>query len=54
MESSTWIAMTSIFASVLCMAVGAFTPALSEGKAVQQGLNAIAQQPGNPFWRLEQ
>jgi len=45
MDSSIWIAIVSIAASALCMAVGSIAPALGESKAIAQALSAIAQQP---------
>lgn len=45
MDSSTWIALISIFAAAGCMAVGAVAPAFGEAKALQQALSSIAQQP---------
>ena len=45
MDSVTLIAMASIIAAGLTMAIGSFGPALGEGRAVQQALSAIAQQP---------
>src|SRR4030067_44546 len=38
-------AMASIFAAGLTMAIGSLGPALSMGRAIQQALSAIAQQP---------
>lgn len=45
MDNPTWIAVVSICASAVCMAIGAIGPALGEGKAVGQALTSIAQQP---------
>ena len=45
MDSVTLIAMASIIAAGLTMAIGSIGPALGEGRAVQQALSAIAQQP---------
>lgn len=45
MDSTTWIAVSSICAAAVCMAVGAVAPALGEAKALQQALSSIAQQP---------
>ena len=45
MDSSTLIAMASIFTAGLTMAIGSIGPALGEGRATQQALSAIAQQP---------
>jgi len=45
MDSITVIAMASIIGAGLTMAIGSIGPALGEGRAVQQALSAIAQQP---------
>jgi F-type H+-transporting ATPase subunit c len=45
MDTSTWIGIFSVSASAMCMAIGSIAPALSEGKALQQALSSIAQQP---------
>ncbi len=45
MDSASWIAIASIAASALCMAVGSIAPAIGESKAVAQALSSIAQQP---------
>ncbi len=45
MDSVTVIAMASIIGAGLTMAIGSISPALGEGRAVQQALSAIAQQP---------
>lgn len=45
MDSLSVIAIVSIAASALCMALGSIGPALGEGKAIAQALSAIAQQP---------
>jgi F-type H+-transporting ATPase subunit c len=45
MDNTTWIAVISIVASALCMALGSIAPAMGESKAVSQALSAIAQQP---------
>lgn len=45
MDSPTWIGITSIAASAVCMAIGAIGPALGEAKALQQAMVSIAQQP---------
>jgi F-type H+-transporting ATPase subunit c len=37
--------MASIFTAGITIAIGAIGPALGEGRAVAQALNAIAQQP---------
>jgi F-type H+-transporting ATPase subunit c len=45
MDKISIIGMVSIIGAAFCMAIGAFGPALAEGRAVQQALSAIAQQP---------
>ncbi|GKT07796.1 F0F1 ATP synthase subunit C [Desulforhabdus sp. TSK] len=45
MDSLTLIGMVSIFTAGLTMAIGSIAPALGEGRALAQGLLAIAQQP---------
>jgi len=45
MDSMTVIAIVSVAASALCMAIGSIGPALGEGKAIVQALSSIAQQP---------
>ena len=45
MDSITIIALASIVTAGLCMGIGAFGPALAQGRAVQGALSAIAQQP---------
>lgn len=45
MDSLTLVAVVSIFAAGLTMAVGSIGPALGEGRALAQALLAIAQQP---------
>ena len=45
MDSSTWIGISSIVASAVCMGIGAVGPALGEARALQQALSSIAQQP---------
>ena len=45
MDSSTWVGITSIAASALCMCMGAVGPALGEARALAQALSSIAQQP---------
>jgi len=45
MDSISVIAIVSIAASALCMAIGSIGPAMGEGKAVAQALSSIAQQP---------
>ncbi|HML17809.1 MAG TPA: F0F1 ATP synthase subunit C, partial [Bryobacteraceae bacterium] len=39
------IAIVSIAAAALCMAIGSIGPALGEARAVSQALGSIAQQP---------
>ncbi|HDR16637.1 MAG TPA: F0F1 ATP synthase subunit C [Desulfobacteraceae bacterium] len=45
MDSISLIGMASIIAAGLTMGIGAIGPALGQGRAVAQGLSAIAQQP---------
>ncbi len=45
MDSVNAIAIVSIAAAALCMAIGSIGPALGEGKAISQALSSIAQQP---------
>ena len=45
MDNLGLIAVASIFASGLCIGIGAIGPALGEGRALAQALSAIAQQP---------
>ena len=45
MDSTTWVAVASIVASGLTISIGSIGPALGEGRALAQALNAIAQQP---------
>jgi len=45
MDNMTAVAITSITAAALCMAIGSIAPALGEAKAIMQALSAIAQQP---------
>lgn len=45
MDTLSVIAVTSIAASALCMAVGSLAPAMGEARAVAQALSSIAQQP---------
>ena len=45
MDSATVIAIVSIAAAALCMAIGSVGPAIGEGRAVAQALGSIAQQP---------
>ena len=45
MDSVTLIGMGSVITAGLTIGIGAIGPALGEGRAVAQGLAAIAQQP---------
>ncbi|MCA9212618.1 MAG: F0F1 ATP synthase subunit C [Planctomycetales bacterium] len=45
MDNSAIVAVASIVAAALTIAVGSIAPALGEGKAVAQALASIAQQP---------
>ena len=45
MDSFTLIGIDSIITAGLTMAIGSIGPALGEGRATQQALSAIAQQP---------
>lgn len=45
MDDATIIGMVSIIVSGLTMAIGSIGPAIAEGRALAQGLEAIAQQP---------
>jgi F-type H+-transporting ATPase subunit c len=45
MDTVTAIAVASIFAAGLTMAIGSIGPALGQGRAVAQALSALAQQP---------
>ena len=45
MDSMTVIGIASVAAAALCMGVGSIGPALGEGRAIQQALTSIAQQP---------
>ena len=45
MDPATWIAITSIVTAGLTIAIGSIGPALAEGRAASQALQAIAQQP---------
>lgn len=45
MDSTTWIAVSSIITAGLTTGVGCMMPALGEGKAVSSALSSIAQQP---------
>jgi len=45
MDNMTLIAIASIVASGLTMAIGGIGPALGEGRAVSTALSSLAQQP---------
>jgi F-type H+-transporting ATPase subunit c len=45
MDPATWIAVISIFTAGLTIAIGSIGPALAEGRAAAQALQALAQQP---------
>ncbi len=45
MDNLSLIAVVSIFTAGLTMAIGSIAPALGEGRALSQALQAIAQQP---------
>ena len=45
MDAATMIAVVSIFTAGLTIAIGSIGPALAEGRAASQALQAIAQQP---------
>lgn len=45
MDNLGLIGMASIFTAGITIGIGAIGPALGEGRAVAQALNAIAQQP---------
>jgi F-type H+-transporting ATPase subunit c len=45
MDSINYIALASIIAAALCMAIGSLGPALGQGRAVQSALSSMAQQP---------
>jgi F-type H+-transporting ATPase subunit c len=45
MDTIAYVAMASIIAAGFVMGVGAFGPALGQGRALSQALAAIAQQP---------
>ncbi|WP_454288783.1 F0F1 ATP synthase subunit C [Rhizobium arsenicireducens] len=45
MDAATWVAVISIFTAGLTIAIGSIGPALAEGRAASQALQAIAQQP---------
>ncbi|MDR9486079.1 MULTISPECIES: F0F1 ATP synthase subunit C [Sediminimonas] len=45
MDPNLWIAVISIATAGLTIAIGSIGPALAEGRAAAQALQAIAQQP---------
>ena len=45
MDPATWIAAFSIATAGLTIAIGSIGPALAEGRAAAQALQALAQQP---------
>lgn len=45
MDPLTWIASISIVTAGLTIAIGSIGPALAEGRAAAQALQALAQQP---------
>jgi F-type H+-transporting ATPase subunit c len=45
MDSMTVMGVASIAGAAVCMAIGSVGPALGEGRAIQQALSSIAQQP---------
>ena len=45
MDALGLIGMTSIFVAGFTMAIGSIGPALAQGRAVEQALQSIAQQP---------
>ncbi|MBE0413960.1 F0F1 ATP synthase subunit C [Yoonia sp.] len=45
MDAFTLIAIVSIFTAGLTIAIGSIGPALAEGRAAAQALQALAQQP---------
>lgn len=45
MDSTGFVAVASIVAAGLTIAIGSIGPALGEGRALAQALSAIAQQP---------
>ena len=45
MDAIGLIGMTSIFVSGFTIAIGSIGPALAQGRAVEQALRSIAQQP---------
>lgn len=45
MDAASWIAVISILTAGLTIAIGSIGPALAEGRAAAQALQALAQQP---------
>lgn len=45
MTGLDWIGIVSIIMASVAVSVGSIAPALAEGRAIAQGLAAIAQQP---------
>jgi F-type H+-transporting ATPase subunit c len=45
MDNATLVAVASVITAGITMAIGSIGPALGEGRATQQALSAIAQQP---------
>ena len=45
MDNMSIIAIASIAAAALCMAIGSIGPALGEARSVAQALSSMAQQP---------
>ena len=45
MDALGWVAVASILAAGIGMAIGAIGPSLGEGRALAQALTSIAQQP---------
>ena len=46
MTDATWISVASIVTAGLTMGLGSIAPALGEGRALSEALDAIARQPG--------
>ena len=45
MDSSTWIAVTSILTAGITIGIGVMGPGLGQGRAVALALSSLAQQP---------
>ena len=45
MDPTQWIQLASAVTAGITIAIGSIGPALGEGRAVSEGLRAIAQQP---------